>query len=877
MLSIRNLESSKQAPIYFAKDDYYHGSTQHQPSMWWGRGARMLGLEGEVERDAFEKALEGELPGDRGVGRKAGSERRPGFDLTFSAPKSVSLLALVHRSDDVVRAHESAVSEALAFMEKEAALTRATSDGVTRDEMTNNLVVARFSHDTSRDLDPQLHSHCVVINATRREDGQWRSISNERIYALKMVGGAIYRARLAVELQKIGYELERTHADGRFEVRGFKEQLEHFSTRRAAIEEALTERGLEGAIAAKQAALFTREAKKEVDRAELLDAWRSRADEIAISFPEPSPKSHSRTLAREAADRAVGFAIDHLSERRAVFDERRVLALALGRATGSATFRDVNAALERYIESRDLVEERGPTRNTLRAFTTEKTLATERALVASVLLQQGERDSILTPEHSRKALDDFQLTDGQRSAVELILSTQDGVVGVQGYAGTGKTTALSVVRSLAEEAGYEVRGFAPSAAAAAVLENEAGIPSQTVASHLIEGDRRASGPELWIVDEASMLGNKDALRIIETARRADARLVLVGDWDQLPSVDAGAPFRLLAKQGMALASMDEILRQRDPILRLAVEKTIARTNEELDLLAPVIHEIPDRSRRLDAVARAYLEQGPDESVLVLTSSNADRRALNERIREGLVAEGRLSGREHKTEILSGKGLTMAEAEESANYRVGDVVRFERAYKRLGIEKGEYLLVQAIDPASNTIMLAGKTVGWRPHREVRVEVYEKESRGLAVGDRIRWTRNDRAAARRNGELARVTQVHADYAIVIANGKEQRIHFGADRHWDHAYASTVHAAQGRTADSVIVHIDSARSEISGHESWYVGLSRARDGVRVFTDDAKQLPKVIQRSLAQEIALDSVVRTMEPKRSQSSSHNHSRELGR
>jgi conjugative relaxase-like TrwC/TraI family protein len=198
MLSIRNLVFSKQAAIYFAKDDYYHGSTQHQPSAWWGRGSRMLGLEGAVGREAFEAALEGNLPNGRSLPRNAGGERRPGFDLTFSAPKSVSLLALVHGSKDVVLAHENAVSEALGFIENEAAVARTTSAGVALGEPTNNLLVARFSHDTSRDLDPQLHSHCVVINATRRKDGEWRSISNERIYALKMLGGAIYRARLAV-------------------------------------------------------------------------------------------------------------------------------------------------------------------------------------------------------------------------------------------------------------------------------------------------------------------------------------------------------------------------------------------------------------------------------------------------------------------------------------------------------------------------------------------------------------------------------------------------------------------------------------------------------------------------------------------------------
>jgi ATP-dependent exoDNAse (exonuclease V) alpha subunit len=497
------------------------------------------------------------------------------------------------------------------------------------------------------------------------------------------------------------------------------------------------------------------------------------------------------------------------------------------------------------------------------------------AQLSGVVLRRGGVDVRGKPVRVRAILvEDLSIVRdvNDEDVVEDILSTQDGVVGVQGYAGTGKTTALRTVRELAEASGYEVRGFAPSAVAAGVLEQEAGIPSQTVASHFVDGARASpehDTPKLWIVDEASMLGNKDALRMIRTAASANAHLVLVGDWDQLPSVDAGAPLRLLATREMAIASMDEIVRQRSPILKLAIENTIARrTGEELNLLAPVIHEIRDRGARLDAVDNAFLERAPDIDMLVLTSSNADRRALNERIRAGLVAEGRLSGREHTTEVLVGRGFTEAEAEEAANYRVGDILRFERGYKLFGIEKGEYLTVLSVDRDSNTIMLDGKNIGWQPHRASRVDVYEKDCRGLAVGDLIRWTRNDRSAQRRNGELARVVEVREEHAVVMTNGQKQRLELAADRHWDHAYASTVHAAQGRTADSVILHLDAERSQITGHESWYVGLSRARDGVRIFTDDAKRLPNVIQRSLAQEIALDAlelkVARNLVPSRS-------------
>jgi conjugative relaxase-like TrwC/TraI family protein len=862
MLSIRNLTSARQAASYFARDDYYFRGKQHEASSWWGRGAKMLSLEGAVDRRAFEAALEGELPGGKRLSGRPGGERRPGFDLTFSAPKSVSLVALVHRSEDVVNAHERAVSATLSFLEREAAQTRTTEAHRTREEVTRNLVVARFAHDTSRDLDPQLHTHCVVINATRRADRQWRSISNERIYALKMLGGAIYRAHLASELRKLGYSIERTHADGRFEIRGFSDQqLAHFSQRRSAIENAMTERGVEGAIEAKKAALLTREPKREVDRDHLIEQWRGRAAEIALSFPLPAPKELSRTEMKWAAEKAVDVAIEHLSERRAVFEESRLLARALGEATGRATVREVENVVRHQLEHGDLVEARERTRGSLRAFTTKEEIDREQRLIRAMELERDDHAPIIELAEARATLERAPLTVGQASAAELILSTRDWIIGVQGYAGTGKTTALATVRSLAQEAGYEVRGFAPSAAAASVLEKEAGIPSQTVASHVVDyalSESESLAPQLWIVDEASMLGNGDAERMIATARDAGARLVLVGDWDQLPSVEAGAPFRLLASNGMAMATMDEVLRQRNPVLLHAVIQTIQRTGAELDLLAPSISEIRDRAQRLDAIAIDYLARPDDqrEHTLVLTASNDDRKVLNDRIRAGLISNGRLMGEDHQTSILVGKDLTGADKRESANYRPGDVIRFDRAYRSIGVEKGAYYEVSSVNRETNTIQLCDSKshlIAWQPHRATNVEAYAVESRRLSVGDQIRWTRNDRAKHWRNGELGRVVALVGDRATVSSSGRTNEIDLRTCRHWEHGYASTVHAAQGRTADSVLLHLDTQRSAISGRESWYVAISRAREGVRIFTDDRERLPDVIKKSMAQSIARD------------------------
>jgi ATP-dependent exoDNAse (exonuclease V) alpha subunit len=184
------------------------------------------------------------------------------------------------------------------------------------------------------------------------------------------------------------------------------------------------------------------------------------------------------------------------------------------------------------------------------------------------------------------------------------------------------------------------------------------------------------------------------------------------------------------------------------------------------------------------------------------------------------------------------------------------VRFERAYRSIGVEKGGYYTVKGINREACTVELTdggGRSLAWQPDRMTRVEVYQQERRELALGDQIRWTRNDRSEQRQNGHVGRVVRLNDVHAAVMVDGKVQDFDLRSWRHWEHAYASTVHAAQGRTADAVVLHIDSERSQVVGHESWYVALSRARDGIRVFTDDVARLPEVIQKSMAQQIGLE------------------------
>ena len=202
--TISAISSSAQASSYYEADDYYTGDGL-SPSEWQGAGAVALGLSGEVERDQFREMLDGKMPGGQQLGsvRDGEVQHRPGWDVTMSAPKSVSIMAEVAGDRRLVGAHDRAVKSALAFAERHTAATRIRDGGIVERQQTGNLVVASFRHDTSRAQDPQLHTHNVIMNATRDVDGNWRSLEPRALYQLQKAIGAVYRQELAVNVRQL--------------------------------------------------------------------------------------------------------------------------------------------------------------------------------------------------------------------------------------------------------------------------------------------------------------------------------------------------------------------------------------------------------------------------------------------------------------------------------------------------------------------------------------------------------------------------------------------------------------------------------------------------------------------------------------------------
>ncbi len=921
--SIGAVASPAQGVSYYERDGYYarDDAAHRKASAWAGKGAEALGLAGPVDPDVFRSVLEGAVPD--GSGRRLGRRladgtigHRPGRDVTLSAPKSASILALIGGDARIVGAHDDAVRKTLAWIEENAVETRTMDAQSGRMVRTGNqkAVIATFRHDTSRNLDPQLHTHAVIANMVLGEDGgtprsgetprpaKWRTMANEKLYASKMLIGALYRAELARGLEELGYRVEKTHADGRFEIAGVpRGAIDAFSTRRREIEAAMAAQGLgdpaRNQRLAQRAALVTRARRRDVDKETLRESWQRQAADIGLDAAAPAAEAGRREATRaaererdgpgeqagperaaeSAAGRAAAWAVAHLSEREAVFPRTALLASILAWKPGAVSIGEAEAAVARLEQAGTVLAANYPVPG--ESLTTDRAAADERETVALMKRGQGRGTAAMRGRAVDKALRNGPLTAGQKDAVRLILSHGDRVVGVQGYAGSGKTAMLKRARALLEKRGFEVRGLAPSASAARTLGTEAGIASETLQGFLARNAGVAEGRlgrrgeramragfrrTVLVVDEGSLASTvqvRDLLRIAGALRVP--RLVLVGDEKQLDAVDAGKPFAQLQRAGMKTAVMDEIVRQREPALKEAVEASLAGDiRRAFDRLGGNVAEAKADNLAGAAAARwLALPAGERGNTGLMAPSHALRERINAIVRERLVRDGTVAGPAVTAERLVSRGYTNAEKSLAANYAPGDVVAFHRRYRRLGVEKGDELRVVRVDPAAGVVTLQGRdgaAVAWEPGRLAArsggVEVHAVDAMELRRGDRVCWTRNDRRLGLVNSGTAEVTAV-GDTAVSfrLEDGRTLDLNRGDPqlRHIDRAWAATVHAFQGRTVDRVIAAMEAEHAHLTTQKTFYVEISRARHRAELVTDDREALRERLEAATGERIA--------------------------
>lgn len=934
-------------------DDYY--AKDGSSSSWQGIGAKTFKLKGAVDSEKFRMLLAGNTDlgnststddtAKRSVrsSTRLDSNLRIGVDFTFSAPKSLSMQSLIGMDKNIITAHDKAVKRALEIAEKKAE-ARKKINGKSSVEKTKNLIIAKFRHETSRERDPQLHTHAIIMNLTQRSDGRWCALRNDEIIKMTKYLGAVYRSELALNLQKMGYSLG-DEGKGFFELAHItKQQIDGFSKRSDQIERLLEKQGLTRQSATaeqkQRATMQTRSPKVATARDEILKEWRATAKELGINFDhlsyskeggkegkkesEIATNSVSITLSKveklEAAKRAVRFAINHLTERESVIKERELLNIAIKHAMGAARLSDMRTELHRYIKSGSLIREealyrpvnqaaisssqdksakawvdelttQGRTKTEARKYvkeaikqgrliksevryTTQKALDREKKILQIEHEGRNTIEPIMPSDIAKKQLAPTNLNSGQKQAALLMLTTTNRIVGIQGFAGTGKSHMLSTAKKMIEENGYNIKALAPYGSQVKALKT-LGIEAKTLASFLCSKDKNIDSRSIIVIDEAGVIPTRQMERTLKLIEKTNARAVLLGDIAQTKAIEAGKPFDQLQKVGMSTAQMQQIERQKQLLLKEAVElAAIGDTTASLKLISNIT-EIKNEEKRLQSIVTDYMALPPADrdKTIIVSGTNIARRYINREIRAKLKSTGEIDIKGAVFDTLTNKDTTEAERGYSKYYHIGDIIIPEKDYPKIGLKQNE--LYEVIDNGSgldNKLKVKSKnnrgSIEFSPMTCSKLRIYQPERAELAIGDRVRITRNDAKLNLVNGDRLRVKDLREGHILLTRddegndeyNNKSKNANNNLDvklltnkpLHIDHAYATTVHSSQGLTSDRVLIDINT-KSLTTTKDIYYVAISRARKEARIYTNNIRELPKAISREKAKSAALD------------------------
>ena len=725
MLSIGAMKCGQDSYYQnLARDDYYLEGGE-PPGYWLGLGASHLDLKGLVKSNELSSLFHGFSPNRIPLVQNAGkANRQSGWDLTFSAPKSVSVLWSQLQGEQqraIVESHTTAVESTIAYLEEHYGISRLGKGGT--DEVKVRLLVAAFEHSCSRALDPQLHTHCLVLNLGIDQEGKTRTILSKPLYQAKMLLGAYYRLELARQLQaRLGVKIERpSDSNGKlhpwFEIRGLSEKiLSHFSKRRASIEEELGRLGIESASAAAFAALSTREAKTIVPpRTKLYEEWRLQGEELGFNIDDIPLRKPTRLRLSSLSDK-IRQSIEELTFSENTFTEKDVIQNSLESSLGSSISASrVVQGVKDHLGNDPQYLSLG-TRGGRSLWTTQEILDIEKEFINSIDELSNRPFSPVANTVVRTALaikfssggEGFRLSEEQQDAVRYITQGKGSIKVITGYAGTGKTDMLSAAKDALEKGGYRVIGAALAGVAARSLEEKTGIPSTTIrqrelqlfpnlkhilSHHTNQLIRAALGKQTFslskltldsktvlVVDEAGMVGTRDFALLTKAALEQGGTIVALGDHRQLRSIERGGCLTHLVEK-LGGAELTEIRRQANPNDRQAVLDVVqGDADSALRHYAKKGAFFVGKNRQeaeLELV-KNWAEQGGSESPSdhrIFVSTRVEVKRLNELC---------------QWERVQSKQVDPTNRVEYENqiFMVGDQVRFNASVHTLGIKKGE---------------------------------------------------------------------------------------------------------------------------------------------------------------------------------------------
>jgi len=848
---------------YYTVGDYYTKGG-NEPSEWGGKLAVDLGLSGAVDPKLFRELLAGKV-GDQQLGRHRADgeiQHHPGWDFAVNAPKSVSIMGLVAGDERVLAAHEGAVTAAISYLEEQAQLRR-RDDGKIVHETTGRILVARFTEHGSRELDPHLHTHLVVLNMTNRADGDpLASLESRVMYGEQRVAGQIYRNALAYSLREAGYEIDADPRSGLFEIRGVsKDLIDRFSQRAEAIENHAREHGLVGQKAQRASFYATRKAKVKIGKEELTAQWHQRAGERLETLQKIADVAHDQGVAHlpptdRVASRAALFGLRQLESAEAVNNLGDILRTGLAAHVGEVRLDDIRPRIEKHELAHKLLSTHEPTGDRIltRGRTSRQSWRLDLALTQHIALGLNDGRPIASSDRLLAVLEGTSLNKEQQRALVETALTRDRVTAIHGVAGSGKSTLVRILGESAEP-GTTLIALAPTSSAAAELGNKAKIDFHTVASFVARGGQGITERHVLVLDEAGQLGNRQAQRLLEISRATGARLLFLGDEKQTGAIEQGKPFWLMRRLGLPTVELTQAVRQETKSIKAAV--TAARAGNFAEALARLdsVSTIDDNEKMAEQVVNAWIrlksESRAGTNILVL--DNATRLIINNKIREALKDEGRLAADDRRLSILAPAGLTDIEKHMARFYGAGQVVRFDRDIAGLGVARHADYRVAGLGREATGRQLVrlvdeqGRVVRWDPQttQARHINVFNPEERHIAEGDRIQWRLVNRELGLRNAERGTVEKLDGPLATIRwdRNGHVQQVNLSVHRTWDHGYAETIYSAQSKTYPRVFV-LAPVESPLVNAQNFYTAITRAAFGARLWTNNVEELIAKLER---------------------------------
>ena len=862
MLSIYTLKSALDAGKYYESGDYYAKEGLNDFTSWLGSGAQILNLNGQVNFETFKNLLDGRLPNGVTMSQvEKGQYHRPGYDLTFSAPKSVSILALVSGNKEILEAHREAVREAINKLEEKYAGCRNKINGAINIERTQNLTIATFEHCDSREGDPNLHTHCVTMNATQRADGKWRTLYADELYQDKMLNGMEYRSRLAHKLMTLGYELQLKE-NGLFEIKGVDSNLiESYSKRRADIEQWLKDNDKSGGKAASEANFMTRDAKVHDNPQQRHDRWVDELTSLGSSIEKLNniaDKAKQRgpvTLPNpvQIANIAVDSAIRHLSERKNTFSFEELVKNSKLISLLACNEGELLHAIEDRIADKRLV------------YLNDKTLTTPEVnsiKIENIHTMQSGKDAVkkMMPTWIAGITTTFKTDDAkERHVLTSLLTSKDRQIILNSNSKIALHKTLKYYVEISSSQGYYPRIITQNKLNVEPLKHKLGIDRVgTIEGFLLACEYRQekrgnansllevwngrtnnkTTRDIWIVD--GDITDRQVNRLGKFADTLGARIVFT----QLKSISA---LESLKENGITKVKLKSTQKH---VGELRAQEQLVKHIERLDKKGAV-QEHSNYEQRHKLAIEQYVNAN-DKNKLLITLSHAERVNLNNLVRNELKERRLLIGQAKIVDILRPLNMSTEEKSQAHLYQPGDIIRFNKSIAN-GIEKDTYLEVHKVDLDNKIVELKDKNkqVLWQPinnKAELKhVEVFKPEQRELQKGDILIWTRT--IEDRIKNKTAHVIDIKdAQVLVKLQNGEEVNLNAEdiSKKHFDYGYAFHLKDVEVKDCKSAVITFQNKQLDNKNITLLNELLTTAKEEsiqTKLVSNDAANLKKYIE----------------------------------